>query len=396
MGWVGRIFMVSWLLCGAVHALYLGQGISAYRVPDGKIKVDGRPDSVWKEIGARSFGYSQIPFNNYGKIVILEPDSIRNAPPEEHYTAPSAGSVTMLAAYDASNLYFFFLVKENNRFNPRTLCGLTDLWKAHAVELFLDPSSWSETLYTAYFSADAIEASYGTSSKSVQVSKPAYPAETRLYYRDRTVGNRFETRTVTSQVAGAAASRTSADSLYIGVEIRISIAGSAYAAGRSAFISWGYNHYPEGARTNCDANPIAYRWAKHYKTYSGAAQKPPGWRAGDSTHFDPLRSWDGWGQLYLDPTQVTGAGCSQSGLAETDWELAIWRDKCGPPTTALHLLKPMDSRFSIAPASGLDFLRSGYRRDIRGRLSPQASTGLFILPAGVPMRRSVENATPGL
>jgi hypothetical protein len=57
-----------------------------------------------------------------------------------------------------------------------------------------------------------------------------------------------------------------------------------FQAGKSMFISWGYNHYPNAGKANCDSTPIAYRWAKHYVTYSASdANKPVGWRAGNFT-----------------------------------------------------------------------------------------------------------------
>lgn len=374
---LGRILMVSWLLAGAAHALYLGQGVTAFRVANGAIKVDGKPENIWREISARNGGFSRIAFNDYGKIVLLEPTAVRNAPSEQHFQAPSAGSVTLLAAYDDAALYFFFLVQENNTFNPTALCSTADLWKAHAVDLYVDPNAWSPTLYTAYFSADAGEVSYGTSPKTLQVAKPAWPGDSRKYYRDRSVGNRFELRTPSSQLLSICSTRTRTDLNTLGVEFKVPLpAPGDFTPGKSMFISWGYNHYPEEHRSTCDSTPIAYRFAKHYKTYA-ADPKPPGWAEGDTTHYDPLRSYDGWGRFDLRNETVDGTNCRAP--ADSSWDLVTWKDRCSGGAVSL---RPWRSSAKAAPSTPESILR-----DLRGRLVPGGRPGLFILPAAGPFLR---------
>lgn len=378
---LGRILWVGWLLAGAAHALYLDQAVTAFPVAEGAITVDGKPENIWREISTRPGAISHIAFNDYRKIVLLEPVEVRNAPPEQHFQAPPTGSVTLLAAYDRTALYFFFLVRENNTFDPRTLCTAADLWKAHAVDVYVDPNVWSETLYTAYFSADADEASYGTSPKTLQVAKPTWPGETRRYYRDRKVGNRFELRTAPAQLVTTSSTRTPTDLATYGVEIKVPMATAGdIEAGKSMFISWGYNHYPVGQGAGCGSLPIAYRFAKHYKTYD-ADPKPPGWIAGDNTHFDPLRSYDGWGRFELNSTQnVTGGNCRLP-MADTTWDLNSWYASCGTTATSLRPLRAVRSPGeAVATWEPLS-------RDLRGRLTPQAGSGFFILPGAAPFSR---------
>ena len=279
----------------------------------------------------------------------------------------------MLAAYDNAALYFFFLVKENSLYDLRTACTSGEVWKANAAEVFIDYSTWSPSLYQAYFSADAGGLIYGTSTKTLQLDKPAFPQETRKYYRDRSLNNRFEVRTPgPAGLEAVAASPTAADSLTIGVEMKIPFPGgsqSAFAAGNSIFISWGYNHYPDSAKADCTANPIAYRWAKHFKSYD-SGQKPPGWRADDSTHFDPVRSWDGWGRFYLDPLQANTATCRT--MEANTWDLAYWKTYCGSATSARALVKKQ-----MTPENRT--------RDSRGRLAkPTPGQILFPTPWKIP------------
>lgn len=356
--------LVTGFLAGWVHGLYLDSAISAYRVADGLITVDGKPDLVWKEIGGGFLqSTSRIRFDDYRKIVLLT-DSLRNRPPQDYFSAPATGSVTMLAAYDRDYLYFFFIVRENEAFSTLAGgCDLPDLWKANAVEVFVDPSAWSETLYSAYFSADAGEASYGTSAKTFEAAMPAWPGETRLFYRDRTDSNTFKLRRPPpARLSMASAARLPSDSLTLGVELRIPISAADFTPGKSLFVSWGYNHYPGTA--NCGELPIAYRWAKHVKAYETANLKPPGWKPGDSVHYDPVASYDGWGRMNLmSNSPLQGSGCRQP-LAESDWELDSWKANCyNLPTT----IKPPDgrSRFPATDRVGGD--AAVPLRDIRGR-----------------------------
>jgi hypothetical protein len=381
MDCLGRILWVGWLLAGAAHALYLGQGVTAYPVANGAIKVDGRPETIWRDISARPSGTSRIAFSDYEKIVLLEPTEVRNAPPQDYYQAPSTGSVTLLAAYDNAFLYFFFLVQENSTFNP-SLCSTADLWKANAVEVYVDPNAWSPTLYSAYFSADAGEASYGTSPKTLQVSKTAWPGDIRRYYRDRKVGDRFELRTPTSQLLAICSTRTRTDGNTLGIEMKVPMPATGdFGAGKSMFISWGYNHYPVANPSSCDSLPIAYRFAKHYKTYTGDP-KPPGWVEGDNTHFDPTRSYDGWGRFDLtNSSPVTGSNCRGT-IPDSTWDLATWYGACVNSPTATAISRPLRTAWESSAPS---FPSPG--RDIRGRLSPRSRAGLFILPAAAPLLR---------
>lgn len=362
------------LLAGAAHALFTTESVTAYRVPNGKIQVNGLPDTVWREISAQPNGFSRLSFNDSGKIVLLR-DSLRNKPPLNHFTPPSTGSVAFLAAYDDSFLYFLFLVQENNAFNPVTACSAQELWRAHAVTVFVDPAAWDPEKYPAYFSADAGAVSYGTSTKTFQVAKATWKDDTRKYYRDRTVANRFDLRTPAATLQAVSRFRTNSDSTYYAVEIRVPIAAADYPAGKSMFISWGYNHYPEGGAGTCDSIPIAYRWAKNIKSYESAATKPPGWKTGDIVHFDPLRSYDGWGRLDLSTrSPVTGAGCRS--YVETDWNLAQWYSNCNTIPTSVPIADPADRNRQPS----LDYPGREKTRDIRGRFAPQAGTRLYVLP----------------
>jgi hypothetical protein len=371
--------LLTWLLVGWTHGLYLDSAITAFRVADGLITVDGKPDMVWKEIGgAFSQSTSQIRFNDYGKIVLVS-DSLRNRPPESLYVAPEAGSATMLAAYDQTYLYFFFIVRENSAFNPAAGgCGPSDLWKANAVEVFVDPAPWSETLYTAYFSADAGQASYGTSPKSFEAAMPAWPGGTGRFYRDRSDSNTFKLRSLpATQFRMASAARLSSDSLTLGVEIRIPVSAADFFPGKSFFVSWGYNHYPGSG--GCDELPIAYRWARHIKSYEGANTKPPGWKPGDSVHYDPLASYDGWGRMNLSSNSpLQGLGCSQS-LADSAWDLAAWRSACHNIPTSIRA--PGDPSRSLSPTSGS--MDIPFLRDVRGRRVGRESL-LHAVPAAPP------------
>ena len=251
----------------ASHAVFLnGPPITAIKVPNNSIVVDGRPDLIWKAIASRSGTKSTLKFDDYSKIVLLQADSIRNSDPTKYFQAPVLGSVDMFAAYDNTALYFFFLVNENTLFNPATLCTATNLWKANAPEVYVDPSPWSPDNYQAFFSADGTGLLNGTSPKTIQLDKPIFSKDSRLFFRNRlTPPDRFQIPASTPNGVLAVASQHSAsDSLVVGVEMKIPFwTGTAtdFGAGKSIFISWGYNHYPNGAKSTCDSTPIAYRWA---------------------------------------------------------------------------------------------------------------------------------------
>ena len=377
MSWFSRIAWFCWVLTGAAHALNLGAPVKAFRVADGLIKLDGRPDSVWRQIAGEAQAVSLIRFDDYDKIVLLQADSVRNAHPSLYFTAPSAGSVGLLAAYDNTYLYFYFLVRENNRFDPAALCEDGDLWKAHAVDLYFDPNTWSESQYTAYFNTDASGLTHGTSTLTRQLAKPIWPADSRVYFRSRGSNNRFERGSAPSDAA--AASRVPGDTSVFGVEMRFRISGFDLAPGQSKYVSWGYNHYPDGARTDCSQAPIAYRWAKHYKTYRASDDRPPGWREGDSTHYDPTRSWDGWGQLMLEGNQPLDGKWCRPGYEEDNWDFNHWNATCRRDV-AVSLDARSGRGRPVSPGSE-EWVVPGRMRDVRGRLSPGSASGVHILPA---------------
>lgn len=367
--------LVTWFLAGWVHALFLDSAIVAYRVANGLIVVDGKPDLVWKELGAKPQSTSRIRLDDRRNVVLL---ADRNRLPDAQYAVPDSGSVTMLAAYDQEFLYFLFIVRESRTYNPVGAgCSLPNLWKANAVQVFVDPSAWSETLYSAYFSADAGQASYGTSIKTFEAAMPAWPGEARRYYRDRTDSNTFKLRSQPpARMQMASASRLASDTLTLGVEIRIPIAAAEYQDGKSLFVSWGYNHYP-GPGNSCDALPIAYRWARHVKSYAGVDPKPPGWNPGDSVHFDPLASYDGWGRMQLAGNPpLNGSGCRQP-PADADWDLAVWWAHCANVPVSIG----WPSGPGPSPASGSGV--ASQFRDIRGRWIGQGRF-LRIFPATQP------------
>jgi hypothetical protein len=380
LGWrFGLILAVALLLYRESNALYLGNGVIAKRVSDGSIVMDGRPDLVWKAIGARLTGADTISFGDYQKIVLLQSDAIRNANPAKHYLAPAKGSVSMMAAYDNTALYFFFLVKENSFYNPASLCTATNLWKANAAEVYIDPSPWVTVNYNTYFSVDGSSLLNGTSPKTVQLDKPIYPGDTRLFFRNRTTPpDRFQIPvSLPNGVMAISSSHTiKGDSLF-GVEMKIPFwTGNPndFSQGKSMFISWGYNHYP-GTSSNCDSTPIAYRWAKHYKTYASYdLNKPYGWRAGDSTHFDPTRSWDGWGQLFLSLEMANGTDCRFLSQDTGSWELATWRKNCSSAPTVLRQ-KSSQPILKNQANSKINFPWDSPARDLRGRSISREGSG---------------------
>jgi hypothetical protein len=365
-----RVVMVILALQVGAHALFLDGPIIAERVANGLIVVDGRPDGVWKTLASRGAVPTTINFSDYQKIVLLQADKIRNADPKLYFTAPNQGSVTMLAAYDNTALYFFFLVKENTIFNPSTLCTATNLWKANAPEVYIDPSPWNPDNFSAYFSVDGSGLLFGTSPKTVQLDKPIYAKDLRSFFRNRlTPPDRFQIPTsIPNGVVAIASAHSPSDSLLVGVEMKIPFwtgAATDFSPGKSMFISWGYNHYPNAGKANCDSTPIAYRWAKHYKSYDPAdPDKPAGWRAGDSTHFDPTRSWDGWGQFLLNNGPVFTAGCNFSDTAS--WDINSWKANCSTVTS----VKSTAHNFPAIrmPRLGTDYSWGGMSRDAQGRI----------------------------
>ncbi len=382
--WAGiHLFLTG--LAGFSHALSTESPIWAVRVPDDRIKVDGTPDTVWKAIAAGR-QYSTIMFTDYGKIVILQPDAVRNDAPGKYIKPPATSYVTLMAAFDSKALYFYFQVKTATIANSKTLCADTAIWKADAAEVFIDPSPWNPdtAVYPSYFSADATNLIYGTSPKTVQLDKPLNDKDTRLYFRNRANADKFQIPGAIPTGVLAASLRNSKDTTLVSVEMKIPFWGgstAAFAPGKSMFISWGFNMYPDSLWKNCTANPIAFRWAKNYLNYDNAAIKPPGWRAMDSTHYDPLRSWDGWGQFNLGVgAPLDPKDCHFNDL--TDWKIEDWvASNCGHAATTFAKEYPRGGMRT--GRTGASF--SGAQgRDVSGRATQIAGYYIFPWTNGVP------------
>ena len=392
---LGRVFirlLGFWALCSALavapaHALWTGDYLNAYRVPDKSLKMDGRPDSLWRAVaGLGMTSANTILFNNYSKMVLLAPDARRNdRNPQQFVSPPPGGSITLLAAYDSEALYFFFLVKATAIVNSKTLCPvLADAWKADAAEVFVDPSPWNEDpdVYHSYFTSDANNLVYGTSPKTIQLHKPISRFDsTRFYYRDRTAADKFQLPA--SNPAGIVAlssAHSVSDVLTVGVEMKIPFwagAKASFAPGHSMFLAWGFNKV-DSAWSNCSPNPLAYRWAKNWVNYDNAIEKPPGFRMNDSTHYDPTRSWDGWGPLSFSSLQAEERFC-QSGenknVFNANWDPDHWKSACMQAAVEVRAKSIMNLDAAGMPVPSR--LRS---RDVRGRESAPVPNG-FRFPA---------------
>ncbi|MEO6098494.1 MAG: hypothetical protein ABIQ80_22370 [Fibrobacteria bacterium] len=366
-------------------ALFTKSSITAFPVPDDRIKIDGTPDTIWKAIAARN-GYTTLSFQDYSKLVLLNSDKVRNDDPAKYVSPAPAGYITMMAAYDSKALYFYFQVKTDTVFKSTDLCTSDKVWKANAPVVFLDPSPWDRdtAVYRSYFSADASGLIFGTSPKSIQIAKPTYDKDLRIpYFRNRATGDKFQIPATLPTGILASAMRNSTDSTRISVEMRIPFWGgsnSAFQPGKSMFISWGFNLYPDSLWGNCDGSPLAYRWAKDTLSYEGAANKPPGWRSGDTIHYDPLRSWDGWGEFMLANMQdLDPKGCYFE--KPDSWNITDWRNSgCGyAATTGISKSKAG----SWGRATGAAVRAS---HDAQGRPA-DARTRMFIFPwSGGPER----------
>lgn len=369
------------LAAGSAHGLYTREAVTAFRVDDDAFVIDGKPDSLWRSIFSVPNGNRTISFDDYGKMVLLQPD-LRNGDPSRYVPNPPAGSATLMAAYDSKALYFFMLVKAPSLANPAALnCAAEDVWKSDAAEIFVDPSPWSADplVYRSYFTTDASGIFYGTSPRTIQIDKPVSARENRVFYRNRAVSDRFQQTALPAQVTVAASPRTASDTAWVGVEMRIPFwsAASDFAPDRNLFLSWGFNLYGDSARADCAGNPLAYRWAKHFLDYAGLDQKPPGWKSGDSTHYDPTRSWDGWGQLSL-RNEFARNQCRSTDskdVFEANWNADYWRSACFMAVTT-------NRRYPLRlDAAGRPMPLRAPGRDARGRLTPSA------FPAFVPPER---------
>jgi hypothetical protein len=362
--------------------LYTREPITAYRVADNAFAIDGKPDSLWRTIFGMPNGNQAFSFQDYSKMVILQPDAVRNADPSDYVKNPSAGSATLIAAYDSKALYFFFLIKAGNYGNPTALgCKSADLWKIDAAEIYVDPSVWNSgsSDYRTYFYTDASGLVYGTSPRTIQVDRPISARDSRVFFRNRAIEERFQVRdTLPAGLNVAISPRISSDTGWVGVEMRIPFWTSAsdFAPGASMFASWGFNRFGDSARSNCDDNPLAYRWAKNYLSYDTSAEKPPGWQEGDITHYDPSHSWDGWGQLSLANQQVSGRCMTGETKAAFDanWDPSSWLSGCGTGSS-VNLSRPIRLDAAGRPGSSGPPLR-----DARGRAGRAISSPGFALP----------------
>jgi hypothetical protein len=238
-----------------------------------------------------------------------------------------------------------------------------------------------EASYRNYFSTDAGGLIYGTSPKTIQVDKPLDEKDTRVYFRNRATADKFQTATASSAGILAVSKRHSAaDTAVMAVEMKIPYWGglsAANAGSKPFFISWGFNLYPKTAGAACSDNPLAYRWAKHYLNYDAAPEKPPGWRAKDSTHYDPTRSWDGWGRFGMSSDFMVDSSICKT-TTSTDWDLQNWSGACGTAT-----------RLAAPETRAVPYRRDQYGipdlggRDVRGR-AVRPGAGVYVFPWGVP------------
>lgn len=330
------------LLCAQPsRALYGGGPILAYQVADNAFTIDGKPDSLWRTLYARGAS-TLINLEDFSKMVILQPEGARNDDPAKYVKNPDTGSVAFMAAFDSKALYFFFLVRARAFADPKAFgCAASDSWKTDAAEVYVDPSPWSTdaAIYQSYFTADASGLIYGTSPHTIQVDKPISYHDTGWFYRDRKTADRFQApATLPTGIKVAASPHTSSDTAWVGVEMKIPFWTTAadFSPGKSMFVSWGYNYFVDSAKTGCAGNPLAYRWAKNVLSYDSLSDKPPGWHPGDSTHYDPLRSWDGWGEMFL-RGGITDNRCTSSdpkSVFDANWTPAYWQKNCqGGATT---------------------------------------------------------------
>lgn len=376
-----RLALPAWLCFLPAHALYTREPIRAYRVADNAFTIDGRPDSLWRSVFVMQSGNQSLSFQDYSKMIILQPEQATNDDPSKYVPNPSPGSATLMAAYDSKALYFFFLVKTGANANPAALgCGPTDLWKADAAEIYLDPSAWTASAEEnrTYFYPDASGLIFGTSPRTIQLDRPISGRDTRNFYRNRSVGERFQVRdNLPAGMTVAVSPRTSADTTWVGVEMRIPFwtAASDFAPGASMFVSWGFNRYGDSVRTGCGDSPVAYRWAKNIVSYETAVETPPGWQPGDSTHYDPSHSWDGWGQLsLLDRNVFNQCGGPDSKAAfDTTWDAAYWGSKCSPPPTKAARPNPIIRSGPVGSSKARP-------RDARGRVGQRKPSPSYTLP----------------
>lgn len=385
-------------LFGTADALYTSEAITAFRVPDGTLQVDGTPEILWRALSIRSGAVSTISFKDYGKLVLLQPQAVRNADPSLYVTKPVDGSISMLAAYDNAALYFLFLAKTASVVDPKKVCPDGDgIWKADAPEVYLDPNLWTDdsVSYRNYFSADAGGLIFGTSPKTIQLAKPLSQADTRTYYRNRATSDKFQTAVPPSGVSAVSKRHSASDTALVVVEMKIPYWGGLSASNLQSnpmFISWGFNMYPDSLWASCDGNPLAYRWAKHYKNYDQAPEQPPGWLAKDSTHYDPTRSWDGWGRFRFDGNGAVDSNRCQSTLP-SDWDLQAWQKSC-QAATALSANPVADLTAKTGRGNRLEWnaIPTGEDnpvRDLRGR-----ALGRDRIPRLMPRFPAVPDAVP--
>lgn len=331
-----RTFLLFlFLLAGLrpAQALFTQKFISAYRVGPGQIQVDGKPEAIWGGVARAQDGSSSMDFTSHANIILVgKGDSLRNVDPAPLYPNPKPGAVRLLAAYDSLYLYFLFTVEGDAYFGKTENCVDAELWRADALELFLDTSPWSEAHYPYFFSAQDGGGAFGTSERTIQVSKPLNPEEKRVFFKNREADQKFIQREMLQKLPGfAAKQQVDPSGKKVILEMRIPYWAkpsqsqpARFQPGNSHFISWAYNNYLDSFPDNCSEYPVKYSWSKHHKLYPSMpiSARPPGFIPNDSTHYDPTRSYDGWGRLYLHPSTFEGSSCS--GEIANPWDFQNW------------------------------------------------------------------------
>ncbi len=306
---IQRLALLFTVVANFCWPLYTKSHISAFRVLDNAIVIDGQMDPVWKKIANTQSGLEKMDLKDCSKLVNIKASSdykLQNQDPCLDSLSGSEGLITLLSAYDSQFVYLYFLVREVEVFDGSQTCGAPSVWKADAVEIFMDPNPWNEQSYHSIFSKDGSGRWFGTSPLTVQINKPIAPLDWRLFLKDRTVNDQFDLRSQEDFIAGNQFEVKSAvnpiDKRIISLEFKIPHWGDSlfWQAGDSLYFTFGYNNYTSELFADCSELPRAYRWAKNYKRY-GMVQYP-GWRASeDSVHYDPSRSADGWGKMVLQP-----------------------------------------------------------------------------------------------
>lgn len=331
-------------------AIYTGPRIVAYQLSgsDG-IAIDGKRDATWDAIANKASGKTTVNFQDMDRLLYLGPDSIKNKDISSQ-TPPSKGEISLTMAYDSKFVYAFFEAKDDYVFDGSNQCGPEQIWRADAIELFIDPSPWTTTVGTlaALFRADADSRAFGTSANTIQFAKPIHGNDSRLFYADRFENNQFVSRpgALTSgqrfpgfQVASGADTKTGITTL----ELKIPHTNrggdrpwGTFTAGRSMYITFAYNNYLNTHKSDCTDSPVKHAWSKNIKEYTqqewvSLTGSTKGWAPGDKVQYDPTDSFDGWGELYLS-TETVGIKArthlpTQQGFEVVGSQLRVGQEK---------------------------------------------------------------------